>query len=147
MAVSKKTSKKIANSRKKIIKTAKKVSSDPTIIAKASGHQVKDFFDFLRTQSVFGLAIGLVLGGAVSTFVTSLVNNIIMPPLGLLMGSAKGLKDLTLTIGSTRLGETAVINYGSFLNDFINFIAIALVVYILVKLLKVEPVVKTSVKK
>lgn len=146
MALSKKTSKKIADNKKRIVKAAKKVSADPTVIAKAGKTQIKDFIDFLRTQSVFGLAVGLVLGGAVSTFVTSLVDNIVMPPLGLLLGSAKGLKGLTLTIGSTRAGDVAVLNYGVFLNDFFNFIVIAIVVYFLVRLMKVEPIVKINKK-
>jgi len=94
-----------------------------------SGKQVKGFVDFLRTQGVVGLAIGLILGGAVTLLVKSLIDNVIMPPIGLLLGSADGLKGLTWTIGRAS-DEPAILYYGVFLNDLINFLIIALVVYI-----------------
>lgn len=94
-----------------------------------SGTQVKGFLDFLRTQGVVGLAVGLLLGGAISVLTNSFINNIIMPPLGLALGSADGLRGLTWTIGRAG-GDPAIISYGAFLNDLINFIVIALVVYI-----------------
>jgi len=92
------------------------------------GKQVKGFLDFIRTQGVIGLAVGLILGGATTVLVTSLINNVIMPPIGLALGSADGLRGLFWTIGSTG-GNPAVISYGAFLNDLVNFIVIALVVY------------------
>ena len=105
---------------------------------KAGKSQLKAFFDFIRSQGVVGLAVGLVLGGAISVMVKSLIDNIIMPPLGLLLGSADGLKGLALTIGSTNNGQPVVLNYGIFLNDLVNFIIIALVIYFVVHLLKVD---------
>jgi len=93
------------------------------------GTQVKGFLDFIRTQGVIGLAVGLILGGAVTVLVKSLIDNVIMPPIGLALGSADGLKGLTWTIGEAS-GDPAVISYGIFLNDFVNFLVIALVVYI-----------------
>ena len=57
-------------------------------------HFAAGFMEFIRTQGVIGLAVGLVLGGAVSVVVKSFVDNIIMPPLGLLLGSSDGLKGL-----------------------------------------------------
>jgi large conductance mechanosensitive channel len=107
-------------------------------IVKAGGSQVKLFFDFIRTQGVVGLAVGLVLGGAVSIMVKSLVDNVVMPPLGLLLGSAEGLKGLSLTIGKTSSNVPVILHYGIFLNDFINFVVIALVIYFLVRLLRVD---------
>ncbi|MDR2336715.1 MAG: MscL family protein [Candidatus Nomurabacteria bacterium] len=97
------------------------------------------FLEFVRTQGVVGLAVGLVLGTATATLVNSLINNIVMPPLGFLLGSSNGLKGLALHIG-TATGDQAsmTINYGVFLNDFINFIVIALVVYVIVKKFNVE---------
>lgn len=100
--------------------------------------QVKAFFDFIRSQGVIGLAVGLVLGGAISVMVRSLIDNVIMPPLGLLLGSADGLKGLALTIGSTTNGQPVVLSYGIFLNDLVNFIIIALVIYLVVHLLRVD---------
>lgn len=98
------------------------------------GKQVRGFVDFIRTQGVVGLAIGLVLGTAVSVLVKSLIDNVIMPPIGLLLGSADGLKGLSWTIGTVD-GAPSVIHYGVFLNDLINFIVIALVVYFVFHLL------------
>jgi large conductance mechanosensitive channel len=61
-----------------------------------------------------------------------------MPPVGLFLGSAEGLKGLSWVIGKTANGKSAVLNYGVFLNDLINFIVIALVVYLIIHLLRVE---------
>jgi len=84
------------------------------------------------------LAVGLVLGGAVSVLVKSLVDNVVMPPLGLLLGSAEGLKGLVWKLGETNGGQPAILHYGTFLNDFINFAVIAVVVYFIIRLLRVE---------
>lgn len=134
MATNKKTPKK-----KPTIKiTAENVEITPQAIAKVGTSQLKGFIDFIRTQGVVGLAVGLVLGGAVSVMVKSLVDNIVMPPLGLILGSAEGIKGLSWTIGNTNAGQAVIIRYGIFLNDFINFIVIALVVYLIIRLLKIE---------
>lgn len=125
-----------------IIKTDKKVIVGPGVIVKVGESQIKSFLDFIRTQGVVGLAVGLVLGGAVSIMVKSLVDNVVMPPLGLVLGSAEGLKGLAWTIGETNNGQPAVLHYGVFLNDLINFIVIALVIYVIVKLLKFDHIDK-----
>jgi len=121
-----------------------KININRDIIVHASESQIKAFMDFIRTQGVIGLAIGLVLGGAASVVVKSLVDNIVMPPLGLLLGSAEGLKGLSVTMGTTSSGAPAILHYGIFLNDFINFVIIALVVYVTVKLLKVDKLDKVE---
>lgn len=121
-----------------IKKVAQKVENSPELIIKASESQLKGFMDFIRSQGVVGLAVGLVLGGAVTVVVKSLVDNIVMPPLGMLLGSAEGLKGLAVNMGQTANGEVAILHYGIFLNDLVNFIVIALVVYLIVKLLKVD---------
>lgn len=113
----------------------KKVFVPTQALVTVGGKQVKGFLDFIRTQGVVGLAVGLVLGGAVSILVKSLVDNVVMPPIGLLLGSADGLKGLTWTIGTNGEGQPAIIHYGVFLNDFINFIVIALVIYLVFNLL------------
>lgn len=134
MAKSKKT-----KATDKIIKAAEEiVIADGGVIVAAGKKQLGGFANFIRTQGVVGLAVGLVLGGAVSILVTSLVNNVVMPPLGLLLGSADGLKGLSWTIGTTPDGTPAVLHYGVFLNDLINFIVIAFVIYAVVTLLKLD---------
>lgn len=103
---------------------------------------IHGFTDFIRTQGVVGLAVGLVLGGAVTLLVKSLIDNVVMPPLGLLLGSSDGLKGLTLSLGTTADGKPAMLHYGAFLNDFINFLVIALVVYLVVHMLGLDKIDK-----
>lgn len=108
-----------------------------SVAKKVTGKSVQHasgFMDFIRTQGVVGLAVGLVLGGAVTILVKSLIDNLVMPPLGFVLGSAEGLKGLELVIGKAG-GKQAVLHYGVFLNDLVNFIVIALVIYLIVHLL------------
>lgn len=96
------------------------------------------FMKFIREQNVVGLAVGLVLGTAAGSLVNSLIDNVIMPPLGFLLGSADGLKGLELNMGVTPAGEEAILHYGVFINDLINFLVLALCVYLVIKLLKLD---------
>lgn len=93
---------------------------------------MKGFLEFLRKQGVAGLAVGFILGGAVSELVKSIVTDIINPLLSVVLGSAQSLKGAALTIGSISIA------WGNFLNVCINFIVIAAVVYFGVKLLKLD---------
>ena len=111
-------------------------------LAKAGLGKVKGagsgFMTFIKEQNVVGLAVGLILGTAASGLVNSLINNVIMPPLGFLLGSADGIRGLELVMGTTPTGETAVLRYGQFINDLINFLVLAFVVYFVVKALKLD---------
>lgn len=120
-------------SKKRLTKEAIKNPLNKIVTVSESG--VKGFVDFIRTQGVIGLAVGLVLGGAVSVLVKSLVDNVVMPPIGLLLGSGDGLKGLSWTIGKGNGNDPAIIYYGTFLNDLVNFIIIALVIYFVFHLL------------
>jgi len=135
-------SNKPITSKSNIIKAAQKVSVGPKGIVRVGGSQLKSFLDFIRTQGVVGLAVGLVLGGSVSVLVKSLVDNVVMPPLGLVLGSAEGLKGLVWILGETASGQKTELHYGIFLNDFINFIVIALVIYFVIKLLRFDRIDK-----
>jgi large conductance mechanosensitive channel len=88
---------------------------------------MKGFIDFIREQGVVGLAVGFILGGAVSKVVTALVTDIINPLLGIVLGATGELKTASLNIGS------AHIMYGDMLSVTIDFIVVALVVYYGVK--------------
>lgn len=136
------TTKKPVTPKPKIIKAAEQTKLQSTKLAGAGKSQLRNFTDFIRTQGVVGLAVGLVLGGAVSVLVKSLIDNVVMPPLGLLLGSAEGLKGLAWTVGTTTDGKGAVLHYGTFLNDFINFIVIALVIYLIVHLMGFDKIDK-----
>ena len=88
---------------------------------------MKGFIDFIREQGVIGLAVGFILGGAVSKVVTALVTDIINPILGIPLGAAKGLATASFSIGSAK------ILYGDMISVLIDFIVVALVVYYGVK--------------
>ena len=91
--------------------------------------QFAGFKKFIKDQGLIGMAIGLILGTASGDLVKSLLNNIIMPPLGFVLGSSEGLKGVVWNMGKTPAGKEAVLSYGTFLNDVINFLVIAFVVY------------------
>lgn len=93
---------------------------------------MKGFLNFIREQGVVGLAVGFILGGAVSQVVTSLVDNIINPFVGVFLGKVGDLSSASWTVGGSE------ILWGGFVTTLIDFIIVALVVYVGVKLLKVE---------
>ncbi|NTW61428.1 large conductance mechanosensitive channel protein MscL [Candidatus Saccharibacteria bacterium] len=136
----------VSEKKSKISLAKHKVTKSHAVITGVGGAQLKGFLEFIRTQGVIGLAVGLVLGGAVSVMVKSLVDNVVMPPIGLLLGSTEGIKGLSWTMGLTSAGKPAVLHYGIFLNDLFNFLIIALVVYALVSLLKVDKLDKPKDK-
>ena len=92
------------------------------------------FMTFIKEQNIVGLAVGLVLGTHAGALVNSLVNNVFMPPIGLLLGSTEGLRGWTVPLGDTG-AEMAL---GAFINDLINFIILAFVIYFVIKLLKLD---------
>jgi large conductance mechanosensitive channel len=94
--------------------------------------QVHGFREFIKGQGVVSLAIGFILGGAISKFVSSLVTDIINPILNSVMGGIDDLDKQMITFGKAK------IHYGSFLSNGIDFLVIALVVYLGVKLLKID---------
>lgn len=93
---------------------------------------MRGFLEFVRTQGVVGLAVGFILGGAVSDMVKSLIDNIINPLLGLLLNQAKGLTEATFMLGD------ATIKYGALINTMINFCVIAFIVYFTVEKLGLD---------
>lgn len=97
---------------------------------------MKDFINFVREQGVIGLAVGFILGGAVSKLVTALVSDIINPFLGLALGAVEGLKTASINIGSAK------ILYGDFIAVAIDFAVVSLVVYIGVKIIDINRVDK-----
>jgi len=93
---------------------------------------MKDFLDFIREQGVVGLAVGFILGGAVSKVVSSLVEDIINPLLSIILGATGNLGTASLKIG------VVSISYGHFLTVFVDFVVIAFVVYFIVKGLGID---------
>lgn len=109
-------------------KTTKRVIKSPA--PDAIKEQLEGFREFIKSQGLIGMATGLIIGTAAATLVKSLIDNVIMPPLGILLGSTDGLKGLMLNI-PTKNGVTSV-KYGMFLNDLVNFLIIAVVVYFII---------------
>lgn len=91
---------------------------------------VSEFKTFIARGNVMDMAVGVIIGGAFTAIVTSLVDNLFMPLISLLTGGLD-FSAWALTLGS---GENAaVLNYGLFISAVINFLLIALVVFLLVK--------------
>lgn len=99
---------------------------------------MRGFLEFIREQGVVGLAVGFILGGSVSKFVTALVEDIISPILGLALGKVENLKSAYWTISSAK------IMWGDFVGVAIDFAMIAAVVYFGVKLLKLDRLQKRT---
>lgn len=94
---------------------------------------IAEFKEFISRGSVLDLAVGVIIGGAFTAIVNSLVNDVVMPVIGLIIGGIN-FSDLKYVItpasGST---AEAAIYYGSFLQSVVNFLLIALVVFTVVK--------------
>lgn len=86
---------------------------------------MKEFITFIREKGVLGLAVGIIMGGAVTKLVTSIVENLINPFIGALTGAAGNLNTLVYTTPYTNI----TFKYGAFLTSLIDFIAVLAVVY------------------
>jgi large conductance mechanosensitive channel len=110
-------------------------------MAKQSGI-VKEFRDFIARGNVIDLAVGVVIGAAFTKIVTSLVEGVLMPPIGLLTGPINFAsrfwvldksKGIPLTLAEAKANSVPVIAYGQFINDIISFLIVAFVVFLIVK--------------
>ena len=102
---------------------------------------LSEFKAFLLKTNALALAIGVIIGGALGTVVSSLVNDIIMPPIGMALGGAD-FTQLKIVLKSAAGGDPATevaIRYGTFLNSIIAFVVIALVVWQVSRMLIKEP--------
>jgi len=94
---------------------------------------IKEFRDFAVKGNVADMAVGIIIGGAFGGIVKSLVDDILMPPLGLVIGGVD-FKGLKLELPQVMEGLPAVtINYGSFIQTIVNFTIIAFALFLLVK--------------
>ena len=101
---------------------------------------LKEFKAFAMRGNVLDLAIGIVIGAAFGKIVTSFVEDVLMPPLGLLLGKADMASlfiDLSAvkhaTIAEAKAAGAATLNYGLFLNTIVNFLIVAFAVFLLVR--------------
>jgi large conductance mechanosensitive channel len=94
---------------------------------------ISEFKKFALRGNVMDMAVGIIIGGAFGTVVKSFVDDVIMPPIGMLT-SGIDFKNLAITIREADANTKAVtINYGSFINNVISFLIIAWAVFMLVK--------------
>jgi large conductance mechanosensitive channel len=94
---------------------------------------VKEFKEFAVKGDAVDMAVGIVIGAAFGKIVTSLVNDVIMPPIGLLLGGVD-FKNLALTMKEATLTQPAVtLRYGQFLNSVIDFVIVAFSIFLVVK--------------
>jgi large conductance mechanosensitive channel len=101
---------------------------------------LKEFKEFISRGSVIDLAVGIIIGAAFTAIVNSLVNDIIMPPIGLLLGNVD-FSDLFITLKgkglatlkATQDSGAVVIAYGQFINSVIKFLIVAAAVFLVIK--------------
>lgn len=93
---------------------------------------IKEFKEFISRGNVMDMAVGVIIGGAFTAIVTSLVNDILMPVLSLITG---GLDFTSLCIVLGEGENAATLNYGAFIAAIINFLLIAFVIFLLVKMI------------
>lgn len=94
---------------------------------------VSEFKEFAIKGNMIDMATGIIIGGAFGKVVTSLVNDVIMPPLGVLVGGVN-FKDLAVTIKQATAEQAAVtLNYGNFVQTLVDFLIVAWAVFLMVK--------------
>jgi large conductance mechanosensitive channel len=103
---------------------------------------LKEFREFVARGNVLDLAVGVIMGAAFGRIVTTLVEGVIMPPLGLLLGRTdfSGLflvldssKGIPASLADAKTKGIPIIAYGQFINEIVSFLIVALAVFILVK--------------
>lgn len=97
---------------------------------------MRGFVNFIREQGIIGLAVGFLLGGSASRVVSSLVNDVINPLVGLGLHKVGELKDVTIPLGNSQ------VMIGNFLASLLDFLIIAAVVYFVFKGLRLDKIDK-----
>ena len=116
------------------------VGNELTLDNRKRTNMLKDFKAFVMRGNVLDLAVAVIIGVAFGAIVTSLVNDIIMPPIGLILGHVD-FKDLFIslngqsypTLAAAKAAAAPVIAYGQFLNTVINFIIVAFTIFLVVR--------------
>jgi len=101
---------------------------------------LNEFKKFIMRGNVVDLAVGVIIGGAFGKIVTSLVNDVIMPPIGLLLQGVN-FADLFVSLNGQKYASLAAaqaagaptLNYGTFINNIIDFLIVAVVIFLVVK--------------
>src|SRR5688500_12044753 len=105
-------------------------------------HMLKEFKEFIARGNVIDLAVGVIIGAAFGKIVTTLVEGVLMPPLGLALGKIDfsslfyvldASKGIPASLADAKTKGVPVIAYGQFVNDIIGFLIVAFAVFVLVK--------------
>jgi large conductance mechanosensitive channel len=103
---------------------------------------LKEFKEFAMRGNVVDMAVGIIIGGAFGTIVKSIVSDVIMPPIGLLLGRVdfsnlfivlSGRGTSYATLAEAQAAGAVTLNYGAFINTIISFIIVAFSVFIVIK--------------
>ncbi len=100
---------------------------------------LKEFKEFIMRGNVLDLAVGIIIGGAFGKIVSSFVADILMPPLGMIMGKVN-FSDLFInlsgkaypTVAAAKAAGAPTINYGIFINTIIDFVIVAFAIYLMI---------------
>lgn len=94
---------------------------------------IKEFKDFAIKGNAIDMAVGIVVGASFNKIINSLVNDVIMPPIGMLIGGVD-FKNLVITLKAETLNAPAVtLRYGQFINNVIDFLIVAFSIFMVVK--------------
>jgi len=91
-----------------------------------------EFKEFAMKGNVVDMAVGIIIGAAFGKIVSSLVGDVVMPPLGLLIGGIN-FSDLAVTLGTDPKGAPVLLKYGAFLQTVFDFLIIAIVIFIMIR--------------
>ncbi len=95
----------------------------------------KEFKDFALKGNVVDMAVGIIIGAAFGKIVSSLVSDIIMPPIGVIMGGVN-FSDLSMVIKEAADGAEAVtLNYGAFIQNTLDFVIVAFAIFMMIRLM------------
>ncbi len=122
----------------------KKKNVETEEIVKKGKKVFSEFKDFISKGNVVDLAVGVIIGGAFGKIVTSIVEDILLPIIGVIIGGID-FSNLSITVGS------AVIRYGNFIQDVIDFLIIAICIFFFIKVIekfnrKKEEIVEEAVE-
>ena len=94
---------------------------------------IKEFKEFAVKGNVIDMAVGIVIGGAFGKIIGSLVTDVIMPPIGILLGGVD-FSNLSIVLKSaTEAAEAVTLNYGAFINTVVEFTIIAFAIFMVIK--------------
>lgn len=94
---------------------------------------VKEFKEFAMKGNVIDMAVGVIIGGAFGKIVSSFLNDIVMPPLGMLMGGVDFTDKVLVLKAAEGAGKPVTLNYGAFITNIVDFVIIAAAVFAAIK--------------